>query len=383
VTITRRHLLILLAAFVISRVMLVGVGVVSQRVLPSVEGTEYTHLLDGGPALDMWYRWDAGFYATIATFGYDWFNDRQPAADMAFLPLYPALVGLVSGISGQGCLISHYLSTCATVGGLIVSNVALLLASLLLYDLGRRHFSPATGLRAALLLFVAPNAIFLSGVYTESLFLLLVLLTFALLDRDQFAGAVVAACAACLTRSVGVAIVPALLYWAWHHRSGKQRAISLIGALVPGVLFALYVLGAGLIVGQPLAYFSAYDGIWGRSASPLDAILVYAREPVALLGWSPSWLDLAATIGCLAVSIGVLMRWRPRTWGIFSLAATVIPIASGSLLSMPRFSAVIFPIYLVLARWADRWWRAALVYSMSTALMILFTARFVTWRWIA
>jgi hypothetical protein len=48
----------------------------------------------------------------------------------------------------------------------------------LLYDIAKRHTSEKTAMRAVLLLLIAPNMIFLSGVYTEALFLLLCLLTF-------------------------------------------------------------------------------------------------------------------------------------------------------------------------------------------------------------
>jgi hypothetical protein len=50
---------------------------------------------------------------------------------------------------------------------------------------------------------------------------------------------------------------------------------------------------------------------------------------------------------------------------------------------MPRFGAVLFPFYLLLAAWADRWWKQALLYGASVALALLFITRFVTWRWIA
>ncbi len=154
---TRRDLLLLILAFVITRAALVGAGVIALRYYPPNEGAEFTHLIDGGAALDLWYRWDAGFYATIATDGYDWLNTRQPADDMAFLPLYPLAIHLVSGLTPTGCLASPYLSTCATVGGVIVSNAALLIALLLLFDLARRRFGRSTAWRVALLLLVVAD----------------------------------------------------------------------------------------------------------------------------------------------------------------------------------------------------------------------------------
>lgn len=383
------HIAYVLLLFLITRLVLVGAGALMNTRLPQNEGSEFTHLLDGGAALDMWYRWDAGFYATIATEGYDWLNDGELTGDMAFLPLYPALVRVVMDVSG--CGYSPYLSTCATVSGLIVSNVALFAAALLLYDLVLRRHDRATAQRTVLFLLVAPSAIFFSGVYTESLFLLWVVLTFWLLERGQFGMAVLAACLAAFTRSVGIALYPALLWSAWalaRQNGGSWRRLltswQFYAAHLPLLAFGGYVLFAGLTVGDPLAYFRSYQLVWERdiTRSPLDTLLVYFTSPdVSLYGAPLSWIDL------LAFGIGIgfaaaALRYE-RAWGLFALAALLIPFASGTLSAMPRFIAVIFPMYVLLALWARSWWRVLLIGAGSAGLALFFAARFITWRWIA
>jgi hypothetical protein len=381
---TRRDLLLLVLAFVISRAALTGAGVTALRFLPSSEGGEFTHLLDGGPALDMWYRWDAGFYTSIATYGYDWHNDRQPAADMAFLLVYPLAIHLVSGLTPTGCALSPYLSTCATLGGLLVSNAALLVALVLLFDITLRRFGRGAAWRAALLLLISPISIFLSGIYTEALFLMLTLLTFWLLERERFVYAVLTAAIASLTRSVGVALFLPLLWYAWHGNTGA-RPYRLVLAFIPPLLFAGYILLMGITVGDPLAYFSSYETTWGRSAgSPLEAFTAYfSGNPVSLFGWDLSWMDLILTLFYLALTVILLRREQTRAWGLFALIALLVPIATGSLLSMPRFGAVLFPFYILLGKWADRLPRQMIVYGGSAALALLILIRFVTWRWIA
>ncbi len=378
----RRDLLLLCAAFALTRVLIVVIGVLSMSYLDSTQGEEYTHLLDGGPALDMWYRWDAGFYATIAIEGYDWVNEGQPTGDMAFFPLYPMLIHAVSGLTPTGCALSPYLSTCATLGGLLVSNVALFAATVVLFDLVRRRFDRATAWRAALLLLVSPISIFLSGVYTEALFLLLTLLTFWLIARRWFLVAILVATLACLTRSVGVALYPALIYIAWQSPP-NQRILRLLLAQIPLLIFAVYIFGAGLSVGDPFAYFGAYEQVWGRTAgNPVQAFTVYfSGVDVALFGWHPAWLDLILTLVFLALAALV---WRKdRAWGLFALFALLIPIASGTLSAMPRYGAVIFPLYIVLALYARQIWSALVIYGTSIGLMLLTISRFVTWKWIA
>ena len=381
---TRRDLLLLVLAFLITRAALTGAGFVAIRVLPSIEGAEYVHLLDGGAALDMWYRWDAGFYASIATYGYNWQRDQTYTADMAFLPVYPLALHLVSGLTPTGCALSPYLSTCTTLGALLISNVALLLALLLLFDLTFKRFGKAVAWRASLLLLISPISIFLSGIYTESLFLLLSLLTFWLLERDRFVLAVITAAVASLTRSVGVALFLPLLWFAWKSQP-PARFYRLALAFVPPLLFGGYILWMGLTIGDPLAFFKSFSMTWGRTAgTPIQAFTVYfSGAPVSLFGWSPAWHDLIMTLFYLALSILLLRSKEMRLWGLFALTAVLIPIASGSLLSMPRYGAVIFPFYILLARWADRLPKQILVYGGAAAMALLFLVRFVTWRWIA
>lgn len=381
---SRRELLWILTLFIVTRLLITGIGVVSLRVLPANEGEEFTHLLDGGPALDMWYRWDAGFYASIATYGYDWVNERQPADDMAFLPLYPLATRAVMAVSG--CGFTPYLSTCATVSGMVVSNGALFAAACLLFLLTRAAAGTPAAWHAVGLLLLSPAGVYLSGVYTEALFLLLSLLVFVALERGRFGWAVAAAVLASLTRSVGVALVPALLWAAWRSSSESEGARwgRLVLALLPGLVFAGYILGAGWYVGAPLAYFQTYTSTWERPAgSVFGAFAAYfSGEPVSWFGWQLSWLDLLAAIGFLALGVLVL-RWRV-TWGLYALAAIAVPIFSGTLVAMPRFGLVVFPFYSGLGRWmqAARW-RQALVYAAALALLLLITSRFVTWRWIA
>ena len=380
---TRREAAALLL-FLVTRAALLAVGTAAVIVLPSVEGPEYAHLLDGGPALDMWYRWDTGFYTSIATYGYDWFNERRPADDLAFLPLYPLLVHLASGLTPTGCGLSPYWSTCTTLGGLLISNLALLAALFLLYDLARGRFGSAVAWRAALLLMITPNTIFLSGVYTEALFLLLCILVFWLLERDRFILALLVAGLASLTRSVGVALYPALLYAAWVGASAPPQRIARAAlAHLPPALFAGYILAAGFYVGEPLAYFTTYNATWGRPTGTPIAVLAqyFSGEPVALFGWWLSWIDLAAAAVYLLLALAVFRL--DRSWGLFALFAVLIPIASGTLIGMPRFGAVVFPFYIAIARWIDRPWRQVIIYAASIGLALLFTARFVTWRWIA
>ena len=154
--------------------------------------------------------------------------------------------------------------------------------------------------------------------------------------------------------------MPALLWaaWRWPEASANARLGRMALALVPGIVFAAYIFGAGLYVGSPLAYFQTYNSTWERPAgSVFGAFAAYfSGEPVSWFGWELSWLDLVATLGFLALG-ALVLRWRVM-WGLYALAAIVVPVFSGTLVAMPRFGLVVFAFYAWTGRWmAARRWR--------------------------
>ena len=400
-SLSRRDVLILAALFLVTRVALVIVGVLAMSVLGVKDDPSYTRLLDNVPALDMWHRWDAGFYTNIATDGYTWEREGQPSYDMAFLPGYPLAIRAVSGLTPNGCTLSAYLSTCGTIGGLFISNLSLLGALILIFDLALALVDKKTAWCTAILLLLTPISIFLSGVYSEALFMFLSVLSFWCLkqDRDQlgiyFLGAVIAASLASLTRSVGVALFPALLWYVWQATRTEGSRITLnprsisrfLLAALPILAFGGYILWMGLRLGSPGAFFQGYQQFWGRELDPVQAFTRYFTPGVRvdLFGWWDSWIDPAATIFFLVLALIVFLRLK-REWGIFALIAVLIPIMSGSLLSAPRYGAALFPFYILIGRWIarlERRWQQGIVYAVASGAALLFLVRFVTWRWIA
>jgi hypothetical protein len=122
------------------------------------------------PFVNMWARWDAGWYLDVAKNGYRFLRGEQ--SNVAFFPLYPYVVRLVHGViqlpGDAGWLLV----------GIIVSNTALLVALIYLYRLIRLDYDRCTAARAVLYLCVFPTTLFLSAVYSESLFLALVVTAF-------------------------------------------------------------------------------------------------------------------------------------------------------------------------------------------------------------
>ncbi len=150
--------------------------------------------------LGMWGTWDASWYMQIADQGY--LTDLR---SLAFFPLYPTLVGLFGRLLGGGYL----------VAGLIISTLLAWVALVLLHRLVAFDFNLHLARRTVLYLCVFPVTFYLFAVYTEALFLVLVLLFFlAIRQWHRWWWAGLFAALATLTRGPGVLLIIPLA-WEW------------------------------------------------------------------------------------------------------------------------------------------------------------------------
>lgn len=326
-------------------------------------------------------RWDSVWYLAIA-------NDGYPADDprrAAFFPLYPLLLRAAKVIVGS-----------PIVAGAAVSLACFAVALVLLHRLTALELGDAAASEAVWALALFPAAVFFSAVYSEALYLALSVgcLYCARTGRWAWAGTLGALGAA--TRSAGVLlVVPLATMWLAGADGGARRRVrdaAWIG-LVPAGL-AAFCAALALGGGDAFAPLHAQDvwfrhfagpfvGIWDGTAAAwrglhrLDA--PFARADVVLF----CFLVLA-----VPAVVGVLRR-LPLAYGAYVLAALALPLSypvgPQPLMSLPRFLAVLFPLFMWLGAWmADggRGRRIA-VLAPSAAGLVAVSAVFATWHWFA
>jgi len=347
-------------------------------------------LHDLGWAFDIWARWDSAFYLRIAEGGY------SGDAAAAFYPLYPALVALGGRVLG-----GHYV-----LAGVVLSLAACLGAFLLLHRLAEAHLGAEGARRAVLYLALFPTSVFLSAVYAESLFLLLVLGAFLLAERRRFGAAGAVAGLALLTRPLGLALLPALALIAIR---SPARGRALLGLCLAPLLFALYPVFLWLRLGDPLAFAGA-QGVWTRSLSPLGpfggvwdglrAGWAGARQLTAGADGRVYWeaggepmhtaaVNLSALLFLvLFVALTVVARRRfGAPYGVFCAASLAIPLSVPSerwpLLSLPRFGLVVFPFILALAALGGRPRVHTAIAGTSALLLGVTVVQWALWQWVA
>ncbi len=354
---------------------------------PNAGRWDTARLHDLGYFTDIWARWDSDFFIRIAQHGYD-------DASAAFNPLYPALVAGLGRV-----FFGHYV-----LAGLVVSLLAAAGCFVLLDRLATERLGVDGARRAVLYFAVFPMTLFLQAVYSESLFLLLALSAFALAEKKRFAPAGLAAGLAILTRSAGLALLPALALLAWRER---DRLRSLGGVALALPVAAVYPLVLWQQLGDPLAFRDAQDR-WHRHfshAGPLgglwDGLVAGWRgleqfvvgHGTHVSGVSPMHAA-AENVQALAFLILFLVLtvvvWRSfgAAYGLFAAVSLAIPLSYPSsrwpLLSLPRFGLVVFPFFLALAALTAGRPRAHTAVVVCSALFLgIAVAQWALWQWVA
>ena len=316
-------------------------------------------------------NWDGAYYLNIVQSGY------SDSHHFAFLPLYPGLIYLLTFVTGN-----------SLISGILISWSCFLLALIFLFRITQQEYSIKIAHTTLTYLLIFPTSFYFIVVYTESLFLMLAVLVFYFLQRQNkydliFATGVVSL--SLITRIFGLGLLLALWITAFTNKDLKYRWVVLFGPLT----LIGYIYYLQLTYQNPWLMISAQHN-WDRTVglSNLDIFSLIADL------WSKpltgkliiQWLEYIL----LAFGLGLLIRvirHQKLPYVIYSLTAFLIILISGSLQSVPRYLVVIFPLFIALATWKKRhsinlpWNKIYL--TVSGSLLLLFLIRFINGYWVA
>ena len=324
--------------------------------------------------LEIWNRWDAPHYLDLARDGY--VSEGLGARWIVFYPLYPWLVRAASFVL-QDLLVSAF----------FVSAVASVAAALLLYRLARLDEAEETARAAVVFLLAFPTAYFLHIGYTESLFLALALGAFYAARRRRWWLVAVLGALAGMARVNGLILVPALAFEALeeYRREGRRWRWEWLAVLAAGAGFGVYLLINYKALGDPFAFLRAQDAFWFKHLTWPWKGVGQAWDAVGGRGPSESlmvgWHELFFTLVGLGCAVWCWARQR-TSYAVWVTLNWLLWTSTSFVLSVPRYTLVLFPLYLLCAR-ADARSRAAgaVILFWSLLFMALFTARFVTGNW--
>jgi hypothetical protein len=275
------------------------------------------------PSVSNLCRWDCKWYASITYHGYQLapIESFRGYSNWAFFPAFP--------FSARGLAVLTHIGTRLAL--ILTSKAFYLLAIVVFMMLVRRAIAPSAALLAGAVLAFNPYMVYGHVGYSESLYFALSTLSFYFMSKQRWLAAGAIGGLLSGTRVVGLLIAIPYLVAVIRNRRDLRREwpTMLLGLLLIPlgiVLFALYLHG---LMGDGLA-FDHVQVAWGRSlGNPLE---------VLRLGFKAgAWDAVFATIGVVSLGMSVLLIVRREyEYGLFLLAATIIPISEG-LLSLPRF----------------------------------------------
>ena len=318
---------------------------------------------------------DAIWYINIARWGY---RDIETLDDLgccrpdcfkqseyAFFPLFPLSLNAIPLITGWDYAISS----------IIWSSLLSLLAFFCFYRISLHYLGSAKrALYSTLLFMVFPFHYFYSMVYTESLFMALLLLCiFGIIQRRSML-AVASYALLVLSRPNGIAMLLPLFIFLLEEqqrrRPGDGLWNSLWGAirrswiLVPGVLvFGGYCYHLYIQTGFPLAFAHAQAGWCKETLFPL----LHLFRSGELYAQVNSFYTLAFLM--LAVYLTVRRSLR-GSYLLIIWMGLLIPLSS-SIVSMPRYISAIFPFFLWLGAQMPIGRKAWMVLAVTAALQLV------------
>jgi Gpi18-like mannosyltransferase len=358
-----------LLIFAVSRLVVI-VGINFGRLLAVIPDPNRT---DVGPA---WYyrlvRWDSEWYAAIVSHGYRFSDDPAREGPTVFYPLYPLVSYVIKSLFG----IDEFVAL------LLVANIAALAAALLMTKFVKDELGDEIALLSLAFFCFFPSSLFLSAGYTESLYLAFVLLSFILMSRKKFASAAVLAGLSLGTRSIGIVMIPVILWEVWRGNILPWPRLLLKMALC-GLLAAsgllVYMAYLGIAFGHPLAFVTV-EAAW-HDGTFLDRFL----SAVTLGGFrDANWWAAGWFLCFLALTIWSF--WRLRfALSLYALGALAVPyLTLGITDSMSRYVLVCFPAFMgmgILAK--GRPWLVIAIVGIFAALLLQTAAMFSQWYWVA
>lgn len=341
-----------------------------------------------GWAVDLWGRWDGGWFLRIAQHGYD-----PPHFKTAFFPLYPLLLRIVAWPLGGRYVLA----------GMLVSLLACATAAVLLYELVGRVLDEDDARRSVVYLLVFPAALFLGAVYSESLYLALAIATFLFATRRNWLAAGIVCGLAILTRSAGVMLLPALALLAWQ-TADRRRALMRAAIALP--IAALWPVYLAITFSDPLVFAHAQGnferhlsrlgplgGLWYGAVAAWDALVeLFGNRTQAIDPHLPAYhaaLNLEQLVfAALIIVLGVI-AWRRlgAAYGVFTLGSMLLPLATPTddlpLLSSPRFALGTFPIFIALATLGRRRSIDVAITSIFSLYLGIDLVRWALYAWVA
>jgi hypothetical protein len=348
--------------------------------------------------VNIWFRWDTGWYLKIAAQGYS-----AQDSSIAYLPLYPLSIRWLASWLGEDYLLS----------ALLVSNLATLVALLLLYELVRgEDASQETATKSILSLLLFPTGFFLFAAYTESIFLACVLGAWLVARKGNWLPAGLLGALATLTRLQGVVLTPVLLWMVlsagadqhgenpaaqvkvvWKMLTSREsrrrflqglKRLTWLGAFLPVLAFMAYSLWVQYA--QLGGIQQALESHWSiQTVMPWTGFWKFLVRLFTQPHFFIDWIELSLFLPVMGLLILGFFKLKP-VYSLYNWLTLSILFMRGTpphlLDSFSRYYLSMFPLFILIGRIKNRKMQIVL-WSLSFSLQLFLLRGFLDWRWVA
>lgn len=284
-----------------------------------------------------WANFDGAHYLTIASTGY--------TTEANFFPLFPLLIRVLSPIFGD------------FYSGLLIANLSFLITLLVLYKLVMLDFSSKIAKQSIIFLLISPTSFYFGAIYTESLFLCLIVTSLYLARKGNWFWASSLAMLSSATRLPGIFMLPALIY-GYVRKEGFKLSFKLLPFLLIPAGIVSYAIFNFYKWGDPLYFIKAHGTL--LNSRSVDAIILFPQTiyryikilttlPVYQYEW---WIALFEIATFFVVFALLYIAWKKKIrteYIIFSFLTFFLPASSGTFSALPRYVLVLFPIFIALS----------------------------------
>ena len=314
-----------------------------------------------------WVQWDANHYLGLAN---NWYvNEGDPRFHIVFYPLYPLAVRVFQPM---------FLGNTA-LAGTVLSNLFLFAACWALYELARPMVHERGAKNAVRFLLLFPTSLYLSVPYSESIFLMLTLLSVLAARRDRIWLAVLLGALASASRIQGLLCAIPVFYEALRLEATDGRpkpgrvALRVLQVSLIALGFGAYLLLNWQVTGNPFQFLIYQREHWSQTMGSVGQTLRYTIENAFHYGSASArqgiWIPQLVSIVLAFVLMGVSWRRVHPADGAYALLYAWVSFSPTWLLSGPRYLMAMYALYPVIVLLSKGRWRTA----VTMALMILGT----------
>lgn len=312
---------------------------------------------------ELWVRWDGPHYIDIAKDGY--VTEGKQALWIVFYPLYPLFIKLFS------ILLNNFYGS-----AIIVSTFFSFLASILLYELVLLDFKKRVATLSVWFLNIFPTAYFLSASYTESLFLSLSLATIYLYRKGNFFESGIFGAFSSLTRINGLTLIPLLLF------EGKNTYKKLVTISITVFGFLIYLLLNYQLFNDPFYFMKPLVSNWYKHIALPTVGVKNLINSIPQFNEANFYIYISElTFLILIFLVGIYSFFKIRkSYGIYIFINLLLLTSTSFILSTPRYSLILFPIFITFALISKRI-IFLILSTTSIILLIYFTTLYTQGQW--